>query len=172
MTRTRKFGGGVKKSKKITSKKASESVSNADVKMGGTSEKKVKKSIKKTRRAAPLKKDVEMGGAAGESKKARRKRIAQAALSKAPAESHEQLKARQAEEWKEMKAKVALLKKERKKLPTKGSKSQKVSAAQEIRTLIEEMEVRHVAERRAAGVDEVESGSKSKSKGADMMSDL
>jgi len=94
----------------------------------------------------------------------------------AKAESPEVLKERQAKEWKEMKAKVALLKKERQNLPKKGHKDRKAAAAQEIRQLQEDMQVRHVAELRAAGLDAPAASTVKSRRGAasaaDAMSDV
>eukprot|EP00930_Biecheleria_cincta_P072048 TRINITY_DN59491_c0_g1_i1.p1 TRINITY_DN59491_c0_g1~~TRINITY_DN59491_c0_g1_i1.p1 ORF type:complete len:177 (+),score=62.57 TRINITY_DN59491_c0_g1_i1:93-623(+) len=125
-----------------------------DVTMGDAG--KVKRKINKSKRKQATKMQTQQRP---ESKKERRKRIALAALAGArvpgssAAETAEQLRARHAEERKQTKAKVALLKKERGKLPKKGGKDQRQSAAQQIRALIEEMEVRQVAELRAAGLD-------------------
>eukprot|EP00747_Dinoflagellata_sp_TGD_P166248 gnl/TRDRNA2_/TRDRNA2_188751_c0_seq1.p1 gnl/TRDRNA2_/TRDRNA2_188751_c0~~gnl/TRDRNA2_/TRDRNA2_188751_c0_seq1.p1 ORF type:complete len:189 (+),score=61.10 gnl/TRDRNA2_/TRDRNA2_188751_c0_seq1:133-699(+) len=121
----------------------------------------VKKSINKSKRrklAAAANKDDAMGVPAHESKKARRKRIALAALvntgkpGSPAAETPEKLRARQEQEWKDMKAKVALLKKERKSMERRGSE-RKQAKSQEIRQLMEDMQVRHHAELRAAGLD-------------------
>merc|ERR1711972_533764 len=78
--------------------------------------------------------------AAQESKKARRRRILQAATSGGAMrqESAETLQARQAQELKEVKAKIALMKKDRKKLPKTGGKSQRKAASQAIRRLLED----------------------------------
>eukprot|EP00932_Pfiesteria_piscicida_P008078 SRR837773.18366.p2 GENE.SRR837773.18366~~SRR837773.18366.p2 ORF type:complete len:144 (+),score=76.81 SRR837773.18366:117-548(+) len=80
--------------------------------------------------------------------------LANAAKASGRAETPEQLKQRQASEWKEMKAKVALLKKSKKKLPKKGGKEKKVAIMQEIKELIQATEVRHQAELAAAGLDQ------------------
>mmetsp|Transcript_123921 Transcript_123921/g.219589 ORF Transcript_123921/g.219589 Transcript_123921/m.219589 type:complete len:173 (-) Transcript_123921:8-526(-) len=140
--------------------KASTAASKKDVVMGSAATKKssakVRKRINKVKRRKSLtdRKDVAMGASLRESRKARRKRIALAgaSLPQGGAEAPEVLQQRQAAEWKEMKAKVALLKKDRQKLPKKGGKSQRVAAAQAIRELIENMQVRHVAELKAAGL--------------------
>ncbi|CAE7228685.1 RIOX1, partial [Symbiodinium microadriaticum] len=109
---------------------------------------KVKKTINKSRRrkatTAPAK-------AAPESRKQRRQRLASSAVS--GGESEEELRKRQAEEWKSMKAKVAALKKDRQKLPTRGSKEKRQALNQDIRRLQEDMQVRHMAELRAAGLE-------------------
>merc|ERR1712150_427300 len=108
---------------------------------------KVKKTINKAKRRqaradVATKKQLAMGVQVLESKKARRKRIAmvtlahKSAVGAASNEEPEVLRQRQATEWKEMKAKVALLKKERHHLPKKGGKSLKQTAAQQIRRLI------------------------------------
>merc|ERR1712014_186204 len=86
-----------------------------------------------------------------ESRKARMRRVVNAALVPS-SESADALKARQAKEWKEMKAKVALLKKDKKKLPTTGGKNVRVAVQSEIRLLMQDMELRHVAEQKAAGL--------------------
>lgn len=52
-----------------------------------------------------------------------------------------------------MKAQVAQLKKVRQKLPRRGSKEQKEEVSKQIRQLQEDMQVRHVAELKAAGLD-------------------
>jgi Arc/MetJ family transcription regulator len=61
------------------------------------------------------------------------------------AEDAEKLRAQQAAEWKDMKAKVALLKKDKK---NKSSKA----ANKAIRQLMEDMGAKHLAELRAAGL--------------------
>mmetsp|Transcript_56803 Transcript_56803/g.69414 ORF Transcript_56803/g.69414 Transcript_56803/m.69414 type:complete len:145 (+) Transcript_56803:77-511(+) len=111
---------------------------------------KVKKTINKSQRR---KKAAAAASAThlAESRKQRRRRIASSA--QGHGETSEQLKERQAAEWKEMKAQVALLKKERQKLPRRGSKDQKEEVSKKIRQLQEDMQVRHVAERKAAGLD-------------------
>uniref|UniRef100_A0A7S1S7M7 Uncharacterized protein n=1 Tax=Alexandrium catenella TaxID=2925 RepID=A0A7S1S7M7_ALECA len=89
-----------------------------------------------------------------------------------PAETAEQVNVRQAREWKEMKAKVAKLKKQRHFLPKKGSKDLKQAAALEIKLLITELEVKHEAERKALGLDvPAEGGAGKPSKGSSMMDD-
>ncbi|CAE7666331.1 RIOX1, partial [Symbiodinium sp. CCMP2456] len=109
---------------------------------------KVKKTINKSRRR---KATASQAKAAPESRKQRRKRLASSAVS--GGESEEELRKRQAEEWKSMKAKVAALKKDRQKLPTRGSKEKRQTLNQDIRRLQEDMQVRHLAELRAAGLE-------------------
>mmetsp|Transcript_2688 Transcript_2688/g.8055 ORF Transcript_2688/g.8055 Transcript_2688/m.8055 type:complete len:120 (-) Transcript_2688:319-678(-) len=62
------------------------------------------------------------------------------------------LETRHAAETKAMKAEVAKLKKERKKLPSKGSKIDKKAVSQKIRQLIGSLRLKHVAEMKAAGI--------------------
>ncbi|CAE7444364.1 unnamed protein product [Symbiodinium necroappetens] len=109
---------------------------------------KVKKTINKSRRrkatTAPAK-------AAPESRRQRgRRRVEKVASGCAVLQ---ELRKRQAEEWKSMKAKVAALKKDRQKLPTRGSKEKRQALNQDIRRLQEDMQVRHMAELRAAGLE-------------------
>eukprot|EP00435_Cladocopium_sp_Y103_P039411 s3272_g10.t1 len=112
---------------------------------------KVKKTINKSQRRKKAKAAGNLGARLAESRKQRRKRIASSAGGRG--ESAEQLKSRQATEWKEMKAQVAQLKKVRQKLPRRGSKEQKEEVSKQIRQLQEDMQVRHVAELKAAGLD-------------------
>eukprot|EP00440_Ansanella_granifera_P073714 gb/GFBE01079987.1/.p1 GENE.gb/GFBE01079987.1/~~gb/GFBE01079987.1/.p1 ORF type:complete len:170 (+),score=51.12 gb/GFBE01079987.1/:1-510(+) len=126
---------------------------------------KVKRTINKSKRrkeqAAAVKASAAAAaaGAKRESKKERRKRIALSALAgakipgSAKAETPDQLRQRHAQEWKDMKAKVTALKKLRQNMPKKGSKEKKATVAQEIKQLQEDMQVRHLAELRAAGLD-------------------
>ena len=111
---------------------------------------KVKKTINKSQRRKTAKARPKLPAAA-ESRKQRRKRIASSAGGSG--ETSEQLKTRQAVEWKEMKAQVVQLKKARQKLPRRGSKDQKEVLSKQIRQLQEDMQVRHVAELKAAGLD-------------------
>ncbi|CAE7227685.1 unnamed protein product, partial [Symbiodinium pilosum] len=110
---------------------------------------KVKKTINKSRRRKAAAQTP--AKAVPESRKQRRKRVADSAV--AGSEGEEELRRRQAEEWKAMKAKVAALKRERQKLPTRGSKEKRQAMNQDIRRLQEDMQVRHVAEQRAAGLE-------------------
>eukprot|EP00418_Pyrodinium_bahamense_P019479 CAMPEP_0179107552 /NCGR_PEP_ID=MMETSP0796-20121207/50061_1 /TAXON_ID=73915 /ORGANISM="Pyrodinium bahamense, Strain pbaha01" /LENGTH=152 /DNA_ID=CAMNT_0020805611 /DNA_START=71 /DNA_END=529 /DNA_ORIENTATION=+ len=112
-------------------------------------------------------------------KKGKRRRALVAALTEAArgevaargaaVETAEQVRQRQAVEWREMKAKVAQLKKQRQRLPKKGSKDEKVAVAQQIRLLISEMQVKHEAELRAMGLHVT--GGDGKAAEADAMSD-
>lgn len=90
--------------------------------------------------------------AARESRKARRRRVARVDPAAVATETPEKLRERHAAEWKEMKAKVSVLKKEKQRLPTKGGKESKIRVGGAIRTLMEDMTVRQVAELRAAGL--------------------
>mmetsp|Transcript_47424 Transcript_47424/g.75392 ORF Transcript_47424/g.75392 Transcript_47424/m.75392 type:complete len:144 (+) Transcript_47424:73-504(+) len=112
---------------------------------------KVKKTINKSQRRKKAKAGGNLGTRLAESRKQRRKRIASSAGGRS--ETAEQLKSRQTTEWKEMKAQVAQLKKVRQKLPRRGSKEQKEEVSKQIRQLQEDMQVRHVAELKAAGLD-------------------
>merc|ERR1712008_331724 len=129
---------------------------------------KVKKTVNKKKRrqgqiAAKLQAVSKVGGDHGPrredaKKKGKRRRALVAALvasaqASGQSEDADAFNQRQAAEWKAMKAEVARLKKERQKLPTKGSKVEKVNTAQRIRMLLKEMQVRHEAERKAAGVE-------------------
>ncbi|CAK9021947.1 unnamed protein product [Durusdinium trenchii] len=128
----------------VRKKKGKES---KDVVMAPVKEGKVKKTINKSKRRKAPKPQP----AVAESRKQRRKRIA--ASVGGTGETAEQLRGRQVVEWKEMKAKVAQLKKEKQKLPRRGSKEQKQDLAQKIRQLQEDMQVRHLAELKAAGLE-------------------
>eukprot|EP00928_Gymnodinium_smaydae_P075650 TRINITY_DN58664_c0_g1_i1.p2 TRINITY_DN58664_c0_g1~~TRINITY_DN58664_c0_g1_i1.p2 ORF type:complete len:174 (-),score=47.55 TRINITY_DN58664_c0_g1_i1:13-474(-) len=150
--------GKARKSKTTTAEAPSK-----DVVMGG-----VKKKINKVQRRKA--KGVAAGAAVKESRKARRRRVAASAVARG--ESADVLKERQAAEWAEMKAKVAKLKKERKNLPKKGSKDLRQAVAQNIRQLVEEMQVRHVAELKAAGLAVPSATSGRRSAADALMSDL
>mmetsp|Transcript_37595 Transcript_37595/g.86877 ORF Transcript_37595/g.86877 Transcript_37595/m.86877 type:complete len:169 (-) Transcript_37595:25-531(-) len=149
------FGGTqkVRSKKRSLSSKASKTVaSDKDVEMRTT---KVKKRIRKTvRKATSDAKVAELAKQtpAHESRKGRRQRIAMAAFAAGSARQSEtlaQLQERHTAEWKAMKAKVALLKRERRGQPSKGGNPQRHATSQAIRQLMEETQVRHVAERRA-----------------------
>mmetsp|Transcript_14502 Transcript_14502/g.26680 ORF Transcript_14502/g.26680 Transcript_14502/m.26680 type:complete len:171 (-) Transcript_14502:26-538(-) len=163
------FGGTqrvVRNKKRSRSSKASKAVTSQDkdVEMRTT---KVKKRIRKTvRRAMSDAKVAELAKQppGNESRKNRRQRIATAAFaagSLRQSETLAQLQERHAAEWKAMKAKVALLKKERRGQPSKGGNPERRATSQAIRLLMEETQVRHVAERRAldaSGVVPVSAG--------------
>merc|ERR1719401_1596874 len=85
--------------------------------------------------------------ASRESRKARRKRVLIAAAANVPraVSAHDA-------EMKEVKAKVALMKKDRKKLPTTGGKNERQAANKAIRQLVEDTSLRHLGELRAAGL--------------------
>ena len=70
----------------------------------------------------------------------------------APEESNRQLFARQAREWKEMKARVAAMKRERKKIPKKGNKEKKKAVSKEIRRITAELQAKQQKELTEAGV--------------------
>mmetsp|Transcript_7439 Transcript_7439/g.10732 ORF Transcript_7439/g.10732 Transcript_7439/m.10732 type:complete len:158 (-) Transcript_7439:419-892(-) len=81
--------------------------------------------------------------------------------------TEEELKAKQTKEWKEMKAKVALLKKQRHDIPTKGFKKERAALAQEIRELMHSLDVRHQAELKAMGFTGSSTPSAAGAKGGD-----
>ncbi|CAE8700045.1 unnamed protein product [Polarella glacialis] len=134
--------------------------------MGGVKKSMINKSKRRKEQQAKMKVDDDAPGS--ESRQARRKRIVAAALGSAATETPDQLKDRQAGEWKEMKAKVAVLKKDRKKLPRNGSKDLKVTVSKQIRQFVEDMKVRHVAECKTAGV----AAPAAVAEAANMMSDV
>ncbi|CAJ1359726.1 unnamed protein product, partial [Effrenium voratum] len=121
-----------------------------DVVMAPVKEGKVRRTISKSQKRKAKKAGDAAKENRKESRKERRKRIGSSARG---GEAAEQLQLRQAAEWKEMKAQVALLKKQRGKLPRRGSKDEKQEVAQKIRQMQEDMQVRHLAERKATGVE-------------------
>eukprot|EP00929_Paragymnodinium_shiwhaense_P036840 TRINITY_DN19703_c0_g1_i1.p2 TRINITY_DN19703_c0_g1~~TRINITY_DN19703_c0_g1_i1.p2 ORF type:complete len:164 (+),score=72.40 TRINITY_DN19703_c0_g1_i1:79-570(+) len=126
-----------------------------------TAMKVVKKKISKSKKRQT--KDVGMGeklvkaGKLTNARGSRRKALVQQLVAHVtPAvskETPEQIKKRHAEEWKAMKAQVALEKKNIKKLPTTGGKSVRVEANQKVKAMVKELELRHEAETKAAKMD-------------------
>lgn len=125
---------------------------------------KVKNKRNKANRAHPYADgDADMGGDVGDAPA--EKSIAAApqdgaALTAAAAvedaatsESNQKLRKRQVAEWKAMKHEVSQLKKQRQKLPKKGSKDDKKVVSKKIKKLISDMKVRHLAELKAAGLE-------------------
>merc|ERR1719506_2150684 len=70
----------------------------------------------------------------------------------APSETNRVIFARHAKEWKEMKVRVASLKRDRKKIPKKGNKEKKKNISKEIRKSVQELRKKHEEELKAAGV--------------------
>eukprot|EP00927_Polykrikos_kofoidii_P071802 TRINITY_DN68011_c0_g1_i1.p2 TRINITY_DN68011_c0_g1~~TRINITY_DN68011_c0_g1_i1.p2 ORF type:complete len:141 (-),score=36.06 TRINITY_DN68011_c0_g1_i1:232-654(-) len=116
--------------------------------------KKVKSKKKKAANSAVARGDVMMKGAGPVSwRKAARSAAVSAAQSRPAGETAEELKKRQATEWKAMKAEIVVLKKRRSKMPSKGGKDDRISVNKEIRSRMEVMRARHEAEFKAAGID-------------------
>ncbi|CAK0802833.1 unnamed protein product [Prorocentrum cordatum] len=70
-------------------------------------------------------------------------------------ETHHDLRRRQVAEWKKMKAEVALMKRQRKKVPGKknGGKDDKKALSSKIRALISGLRAKHETELRDAGIE-------------------
>mmetsp|Transcript_74129 Transcript_74129/g.167956 ORF Transcript_74129/g.167956 Transcript_74129/m.167956 type:complete len:149 (-) Transcript_74129:122-568(-) len=129
--------------KKVISKNKRRKAQKASIKLAGS----------KVPLRAPRREDAKKRGKRRRDLVAHLVGIAKQAAVSSPAETPEQIKQRHAAEWKEMKAKVAKLKKEKKKLPRQGSKDKKVEVKQQIRMFLSEMQVKHEAERKAVGLD-------------------
>merc|ERR1719198_599230 len=67
-------------------------------------------------------------------------------------ETKREVFARHAHEWKQMKAQVATLKRERKKIPKKGNKEKKKAVSKEIRKLIADLREKQQKEMAAYGL--------------------
>ncbi|CAK0859780.1 unnamed protein product [Prorocentrum cordatum] len=132
-------------------KRAAGASGDGDVVMAAAG-RKVRKSIGKRKRGQA--KAAPAAAAAPESRRARQRRMAALGVERAAAakEAPDQLQQRQAAEWKEMKAEVARLKKERHGLPKKGGKELRAAANQKVRQLWDDMKIRHEAERVSAGL--------------------